>query len=389
MKTDSHVVFLDGLRGPRPEDGPMKKTTLQVPRWTVGLDVGDKYCHLAGVDRSGELVGKSRVPTEESALRQCFSKSATRGKRLRVVLEAGPHSHWISRLVEEEGHEVIVANPRRLKLIYESDSKCDEADAEALARLGRMDPSLLKPIKHRSLKSQSDLTVIRSREALVRSRTQLVNHVRGVAKCFGVKLNKCSTKSFHNQVPEQLPEVLKPSLMPIVEIIEELSREISRFGRLVEEIARKDYPVTERLRQPRGVGAITALTYVLVLEDPHRFRNSRMAGSYIGLRPKRDQSGTKDPELRITKVGDRMLRSLLVGSAHYILGPFGEDSDLRRQGLKLAARGGKTAKNKAVVAVARKLAVLLHRLWVTGDDYEPLRNQRYIVRQQQQQLAAS
>jgi transposase len=367
----------------------MKKNTLQVPRWTVGLDVGDDYCHLAVVDRSGSLVRRSRVATEAKALRECFSKSSSSmgGKRLRVVLEAGPHSHWISRLIEEEGHEVIVANPRRLKLIYDSDSKSDETDAEALARLGRIDPSLLKPIKHRSLKSQSDLTVIRSREILVRSRTQLVNHVRGVTKSFGVKLKKCSTKSFHHQVPDQLPEILKPSLMPIIETIEELSRKIYRFDRLVEEKAKREYAVTERLRQPRGVGALTALAYVLILEDPNRFRNSRLAGSYIGLRPKRGQSGAKDPELRITKTGDRMLRSLLVGSAQYILGPFGEDSDLRRWGLKLAARGGKSAKNKAVVAVARKLAVLLHHLWVTGDDYEPLRNQRYIDRKQQ--LAAS
>ena len=364
----------------------MKKTMLQVPRWTVGLDVGDKYSRFVIVDRDGDIVGKSRVPTEESALRRRFSFSAMHGK-VRVVLEAGTHSHWISRLLEEEGHEVIVANPRRLKMIYQSDSKSDDKDAEGLARLGRMDASLLKPIKHRSLKSQSDLTVIRSRKALVQARADLVNHVRGVAKSFGLKLKNCSTKSFHNQVPEQLSETVKPSLMPIVEMIEELTRKICQFNRVVEQTARRDYPITERLRQPKGVGALTALSYVLILEDPHRFRNSRMAGSYMGLRPKRGQSGERDPELRITKTGDRMLRSLLVESAQYMLGPFGEDSDLRRWGLKLAARGGKNAKKKAVVAVARKLAVLLHHLWITAEDYEPLRNQPYAERQQQ--LAAS
>lgn len=365
----------------------MKKNTLQVPRWTVGLDVGDKWCHLAIVDRAGNLVEKMKVKTEAEALRACFTSSSFRSKRARVILEAGTHSHWISRLLEELGLEVVVANPRRLKMIYDSDSKNDEADAEALARLGRVDPSLLKPIKHRSLKSQSDLTLVRSREILVRSRTKLVNHVRGVTKSFGVQLDKCSTNSFHHKVPEQLPDILKPSLMPILETIEDLSRKISRFDHLVEATAVREYPETERLRQLKGVGALTALAYVLVLGDPHRFRNSRMAGSYIGLRPKRDQSGEKDPELRITKAGDRMLRSLLVGSAQYILGPFGEDSDLRRWGLKLAARGGKNAKKKAVVAVARKLAVVLHHLWVSGDDYEPLRNQRYMERQQQ--LAAA
>ena len=321
----------------------MKKNTLQIPRWTVGLDVGDRWCHLAIVDRAGNLVEKKRVATEAGALRECFTglsmRPSLRSKRLRVILEAGPHSHWISRQLEEWGHEVIVANPRRLKMIYDSDSKSDEVDAEALARLGRIDPSLLKPIKHRSLESQSDLTLIRSREILVRARTKMVNHVRGVAKSFGVQLDKCSTNSFHHQVADQVPDILKPSLMPILDTIEELSRKISRFDRLVEEKAVREYPATERLRQLKGVGALTALAYVLVLADPHRFRNSRMAGSYIGLRPKRDQSGEKDPELHITKAGDRMLRCLLVGSAQYVLGPFGEDSDVRRWGLRLAARG--------------------------------------------------
>jgi transposase len=377
-------VFLDGLYGPRPEDGPVKKNTLQIPRWTVGLDVGDKWCHIAVVDRGGKLIEKSRVPTEASALRERFRSFSTSKDRLRVTLEAGPHSHWMSRLLEEEGHEVIVANPRRLKMIYDSDSKSDDADAEALARLGRLDPSLLRPIRHRSLKSQSDLTIIRSRDALVKSRTQLINHVRGVAKSFGVSLKKCSTNSFHHQVPEHLPEVLTPSLMPILDAIKDLSTKISQFDRVIEAKAVQEYPATERLRQVRGVGPITSLSYVLVLGDAARFRNSREVGCYIGLKPRRDQSGDRDPELRITKAGDRMLRCLLVGSAQYILGPFGEDSDLRRWGLKLVARGGKNAKKKAVVAVARKLAVLLHHLWKTGEDYEPLRNQRYIDKQQEQ-----
>ena len=122
-----------------------------------------------------------------------------------------------------------------------------------------------------------------------------------------------------------------------------------------------------------GVGPLTALAYVLTLEDPDRFAGSRAVGAYLGLRPKQASSGTRTPQLRITKAGDGMLRRLLVGSAHYILGPFGPDCDLRRWGLRLAARGGKNAKKRAVVAVARKLAVLLHRLWVTGDRYQALR----------------
>ena len=128
------------------------------------------------------------------------------------------------------------------------------------------------------------------------------------------------------------------------------------------------------LRQVPGVGALTALTYVLTLEDPARFADPRAVGSYLGLRPRQADSGDLSPQLHVTKAGDEMLRRLLVGAAHYILGPFGPDTDLRRWGLGLAARGGKRGKRLAVVAVARKLSVLLLRLWATGEAYEPLRN---------------
>jgi len=358
----------------------MKKNTTQVSRrevrFTAGLDVSDKYSYLAVLDSSGELVEESRVPTTRKALGARFSRD--KGARpLTVVIEVGTHSRWISRLLEECGHKVIVANPRYLRLIFENDSKNDRSDAESLARVGRMDPKLLHPIKHRGDRAHADLTVIRSRDVVVKSRTKLVNHVRGVAKAFGVRLKKCSTPSFHRRVRESidsLPEGLKPAVVPLLDILEQLTREIDRFDRLVEKTARDKYPETERLSQPVGVGPLTSLAYVLTLEDPHRFSGSRKVGSYLGLRTRRDQSGGRDPQLRITKAGDSLVSRLLVGSAQYILGPFGPDCDLRRWGLKLAARGGKNAKKRAAVAVARKLAVLLHRLWITGEDYDPFRN---------------
>lgn len=362
----------------------MKKNTAQLSRgevgFTAGLDVGDKYSYLAILDASGELIEETRVATAKKALATLFSRGAT---RLTVVIEAGTHSRWISRLIEECGHRVIVANPRRLRLIYESNSKTDRTDAELLARLGRLDPKLLSPIRHRGEETHADLTVIRSRDAVVKSRSQLVSHVRGVAKGFGVRFKKCSTESFHRRVRESLdslPQGLKPAVVPVVDIIEQLTRQIARFDRLIEKIARERYPDTQRLSQPSGVGALTSLAYLLTLEDPHRFSSSRRVGPYLGLTSRKDESGQRNPQLRITKNGDNMLRRLMVGSAHYILGPFGPDCDLRRYGLKLAARGGKNAKKRAVVAVARKLAVLLHRLWVTGEDYDPLRNAKRVAR---------
>lgn len=362
----------------------MKKNTAQVCHgevgFTAGLDVGDKHSYLALLDASGALVEETRVATTTKALAALLSRGAT---RLTVVIEAGTHSRWIGRLIEECGHDLIVANPRRLRLIYQSDSKTDRTDAELLARLGRLDPKLLSPIRHRGEQAHADLTVIRSRDALVKSRTQLVNHVRGVAKGFGVRFKKCSTESFHRRVKESLdslPQGLKPAVVPLLGIIEQLTREIARFDRLVERIARVRYPETERLSRPAGVGALTSLAYVLTIDDPRRFSSSRTVGPYLGLTSRKDESGQRNPQLRITKNGDEMLRRLMVGSAHYILGPFGPDCDLRRYGVKLAARGGKNAKKRAVVAVARKLAVLLHTLWITGEDYDPLRNAQKVAR---------
>ena len=269
-----------------------------------------------------------------------------------------------------------MANPRKTRLIYTNKRKTDEIDAENLARLARVDPKLLYPLKHRGEASQAHLAIIRSREVLVGSRTQLVNHVRGTVKSFGGRLPKCPTRSFHNKAPEHIPEALMPALGPILETIGSLTERIREYDRQLETICQEHYPETDLLRQVEGVGVLTALTFVLTLEDPYRFEKSRTVGAYLGLVPARDHSGDRDPQKRISKEGDEMLRRLLVGSAHYILGPFGSESDLRRHGEKIASRGAKNAKKRAVVAVARKLSVLLHRLWVTAEVYDPLYNTR-------------
>ncbi len=267
-----------------------------------------------------------------------------------------------------------MANARKLRLIYANKQKTDEMDAENLARLARLDPKLLHPLKHRGEDSQAHLALIRSRQALVSCRTQLVNHVRGAVKSFGARLPKCPARSFHKRAPEHIPEALLPALGPVLEQIGSLTERIRDCERRLETISEERYPETELLRQVEGIGPLTALTFVLTLEDPHRFEKSRSVGAYLGLVPATDRSGERDPQKRISKEGDEMLRRLLVGSAHYVLGPFGSDSDLRRHGEKIASRGAKNAKKRAAVAVARKLAVLLHRLWVTGEAYDPLYN---------------
>jgi len=335
---------------------------------TIGLDLGDKYSEGCVVDASGEVVETFRVRTTQPAL----DRALARFGKARVVLEVGTHSPWVSRGASAQGHDVIVANPRRVRLIAQNDSKSDGFDAELLARLGRVDPQLLHPIVHRGEQAQRDLVLLRARDGFVRARTQLVNQVRGFAKSLGTRLPGSSTEAFPRRVRCVAAMDLFPGLETMLEVIDRLTQEIRAMDRAVERLCRERYPETKLLRQVKGVGPITALCFVLTLEDPSRFRKSRSVGAYLGLRPRQRDSGEQRPQLRITKAGDELLRRLLVSAAHYVLGPFGPDTELRRIGLRLAETGGQAAKKRAVVAVARRLAVLLHRLWVTGEVYQPL-----------------
>src|SRR4051812_27508923 len=352
-------------------------STTRIPKMTAGLDLGDKHTYLCLIDTdTGEVIEEGRLRTTPEALAQRFEGC----EPMRIAIEVGTHSPWVSRLLEERGHQVLVANARKVRLIHQNKHKTDKIDAENLARLARVDPKLLAPLKHREENTQAHLALLRSREALVQARTQLVNHVRGSVKAFsGARLPKCSTPTFHKKAAPQIPQELEEVLRPVLETISSLTERIKDYERKLEALAQEHYPETKLLGQVRGVGPLTALMFVLTLEDPKRFEKSRTVGAYLlGLAPAKKQSGERDLQQRISKEGDEMLRRLLVGSAHYILGPFGEDSDLRRHGEKIAQHGGKCAKKRAVVvAVARKLSVLLHHLWIWGEAYEPLYNARH------------
>jgi transposase len=304
------------------------------------------------------------------ALREVFGAMP----RSRIALETGTHSPWISRLLSELGHEVIVANARKVRLIGESRKKDDRLDAQALARLARIDPQLLCPVKHRSAQAQANLTLIRARAALVRSRTALVNTARSLAKSYGERLRGCNVRNMNPEKAEELSPKLRRALEPLLAAIEAVSERIAEYNERIEALAVESYPQVALLKQIKGVGTLIALTFVLTLEDPHRFRKSRDVGCYLGLQPGRRNSGQREPQMHISKEGDPYLRTLLVQGAQHILGPFGIDCDLRRWGLKLAERGGKSGKKRAIIATARKLAVLLHHLWVSGEVYEPLHN---------------
>ncbi len=343
---------------------------------TIGCDLGDKVS-VMHVFCSDGTAQRHRVKTNPIAMRRFFTRP-----RAHVVIEVGAHSRWVSVLLKELGHRVTVANPRRVRLISQNDNKGDNTDAELLARLGRADAALLAPIEHRGQEVQADLAVAKSRDVLVRTRTKWINHVRGVLKSFGVRLPRCSAESFHKSTRALVPTELKPALEPLYELLERLHEQVRALDRTIEKVLAEKYPDVKVISQPSGVGVLTALVFLLTIENKERFAKSRMAGAFLGLRPRKGQSGDDDPQLRITKAGDPFVRRLLVTSANYILGPFGQDSDLRRWGLELAKRGGKNARKRAKVAVARKLAVLMHRLWVTGEVYQPLGYHRRRDRQQ-------
>ena len=335
---------------------------------TVGLDLGDRWSRYCVLDQNGTIVKEDRVRTTLEGLKEQFAGMPA----TQIVVEAGTHSPWVSRELQRQGHRVTVANARKVRLIYESDRKNDRMDAQMLARLGRLDISLLSPIQHRSADAQADLAVLRGRDALVAARTQLVNAVRGIVKSMGGRLPSSTTAAFSKKVATAIPPTLKPALDPLLHSIRNLSDQIKRCDQQVRELAEKKYPETKLLQQVQGVGPLVSLAYVLTLENPKRFPKSRTVGSYLGLRPKQSESGKTAPQLGISKAGNGYLRRLLVQSSQYILGSRARDSRLRRWGLELSARGGKNSKKRAVIAVARKLAVLLHRLWITAEVYEPL-----------------
>jgi len=349
---------------------------LKEQKLTIGVDLGDRWSFYCVLDEAGKIILEQRVSTTPEAMKQTFGKIP----RSLIALETGTHSPWVNRLLTELGHEGIVAHAQKVQLITKSNRKDDRHDARTLARLARIDPELLGPVRHRSAKAQIHLTVIRARAELVSARTALVNAARGLVKSFGERLPKCGTQQVNEKLAEGVNAELRDVLAPLLREVESLNERIQEYDQRMEKIAQEVYPEVCLLKQVKGVGTQIALTYMLTIEDPYRFPKSREVGCFLGLRPGRRNSGESEPQKKISKEGDRYLRTMMVQGAHYILGPFGEDSNLRRWGLKLAERGGKNAKKRAVVAVARKLAVLLHRLWVSGEVYEPLRNSQKAMR---------
>ena len=326
-----------------------------------GIDLHVEYSEVCILDEEGEVMETSRVRTSRSSLERLFRRGA-----MRVVMEAGGSSPWVSRLVETLGHEVIVCSPRRVRLIAESSLKNDKVDAEVLARLVRLDPGFLHPIRHRSEGAQLLRSRMKIRRAMVDARTAWINAVRGMLRSFGYRVSGKTPHTFSKRVDGmKLPVELREVIEPMLEQLDLLSGEIKRRDEELEEIA-KQLPEVEHLRAIPSVGLIVALYFVLTIDDPDRFRNSREVAAFFGLRPAMRESASMSHYGRITKEGDPEMRRLLVQAAHALLRTRA-DSELKRWTLALAERKGK---GKAIVALARKLAVLMHHLWVTGEVFQ-------------------
>jgi len=328
-------------------------------RLTVGLDLGDRSSRYCILDEAGEKASEDQLPTTKVGLDSIFAKMAP----CRIALEVGTHSPWVSRHLTAMGHEVIVANPRKVRLITQSVKKNDRMDAEHLARLARVDPKLLAPIRHRGPEAQGDLAVIRARAELVDCRTALINTVRGLAKPMGERLKSCDADYVKESLADGLNEATQNAIRPLLKSVEEMTKQIGVYDKKIQEIEKR-YPETKLLKQVNGVGTLIGLTFILTLEDAERFEHSRDVGPYLGLTRKQRDSGDSQPELGISKAGDVLLRRLLVQAAHCILRDGAPDSDLKAWGLtKVQAsaktgsgkKGSKRRKKKAVVAVARKL----------------------------------
>jgi len=344
----------------------MRKDSKLVAGCTVGLDVGDHRSSVCVLDEDANVLETGEIATTRTAIRSRFGGR----QRMRVVLETGTHANWLDEELKLLGHEVIVANARKTRAISTADCKSDRKDAEMLARLGRSDPKLLCPVNPRSEDVRKDLLLVRARAVLVAQRTLLVNYVRGSVKPFGMRMPDKSTESFHKLA---VPKDLANALAPMMQLLKAITAQIGAYDEEIEKLGHGKYPQTSRLQQVPGVGPLTAATFVLTIADPDRFKHARDVGPYLGLAPRKHQSGKSDPQLGITKSGDTMLRTHLVQCGQHILRKSSPDTSLKRFGLHLARKGDKISKRKAVVAVARKLGVLLLALWKSGEEYEPLR----------------
>jgi len=333
-----------------------------------GMDLHQWHTDVCVLGDDGVVQERARFLTNRERLERFF-----RGRKpMRVVMEAGGSSPWVARLVESCGHEVLVCNPRNVRVIAESTLKTDERDAETLARLARLDEGVLGSVRPRSEEAQQLRNELKVRGALVETRTKLINTTRGILRAMGYVVHGGSSRKFTGRVRQmELPDELARTVMPLLSQIDSVSEEIGRCEEKLQERV-KEMPEVRLLEEIPGVGPIVALYFVASVDDPDRYLSPRNVASFFGLRPVMRSSGKRSYYGRITRHGDPEMRRLLIQAAHALMRS-NTRCRLQDWARDLEARKGKA---KAMVALARKLAVLMVRLWRAGEVFEPYPNQK-------------
>ena len=342
----------------------------------IGIDVSDKtskICVMAKIAGERRIVEETTVATTKEAFSEYL---ATKDRKAAVTFETGAHCRWMAQLIRSMGFKVNVANPAKLRALTHSNSKNDRNDARELARYTLADVEMLHPVFLRPETHQQMIRLLEARLALVTTRTKLINEMRGFAKSMGFRIPKKDAAYFHLIDRTGWPRDLEAVCWPLMGVLKTIHMKIAAIEKQMRELA--DTPEfaadVESVRQVVGVGFLCSVAYVAVLGGNYaRFAKARDVGPYLGLVPRQDQSGDIDKQLPITKAGSTLLRALLTEAAQVALRDGIRMTDLKLKGLRIAERGGKNARKRAVTATVRGLAVTMMALLKHPErEYMPL-----------------
>lgn len=332
---------------------------------TIGMDLGNKVHKIIGLNEHGKEVLRCEVENTKAAVEAFFKEHAD----ATIAMETGTCCRWVSKLARLHCHDAIVGNARKLRAIWQSKQKNDWNDAHMIAALARASRELFHPVMLRDDEHHDLYQLIQLRDISVRQRTQTINAIRGMCKAAGDFVRKCDAQGLFRHL-EYIPETQAWKFRPLIERLGAIAENIQQYDWLIQDYADAHFKTqVALLRTIPGVGLITSCMFVALIQDPKNFGNPRDAGCYFGLTAGQDQSGDKDAPMHVTKAGNTQMRKLLVTAANYILRDSSPDSAIKRYGQRICARGGKIARRKAKIAIARKLSVVMMSMLQSGESY--------------------
>lgn len=326
----------------------------------IALDVSDrtaKVCVMGKIAGRKHIIEQTTIQMTKDAFRAYLG---AKNPSWPVVFETGTHCRWMENTVKSLGMKPIVANPARMRMMSESNTKNDRNDARELAQMALADVDLLHPVSLRGETCQQMLRLLKARDAMVAVRTKFVNQLRGFAKSMGFRLPGCSARKVGRLDKTQWPDDFEAVAWPIMDVLETLELKIKAYESQIRKLASSPEleAKIDRVREVYGIGLLSGCALVASIDaNPERFSKARDAGAYFGLVPKQRQSGEMDMQCHITMAGSEYVRNLMVESAQIALRDGAKDTDIKLKGLRICERGGRIARRKAVIAVARCLVV--------------------------------